>query len=542
MTAFGCQFPPCLYFSPIWSNLDCGVTRSPNLFGQFRNRHIESGNIIRNLVFYADGTWNDADIASKLTNVHLLSILAPSMSGDGVPQLVKYQEGVGASGNIISRLLEGGIGTTLDDKIKEAYSWLADNYRLGDRIFLFGFSRGAYTVRSLVGLINEAKLINLSQSDMNPSQKIRMVDACFSIYRNRKVKTEVLEGATFHAQPDIHFLGVWDTVGALGIPDEINIIRRLFRGEKYDFYHTQLSSNVKCARHALALDEKRRTFVPTLWTKVPKDWDVKQIWFSGVHSNVGGGYPIRDLSDITLSWMIDEASEAGLRITNAPELNPDPLGKLEDSRSGFFGALKSRPRNVPNFTDPANESDISPSAMERRQFPSSGFSMYWPTINLSAGDNFTLEISSEDWWVPTSLYLESGARYSFKSRGIWKDAKKPHGPNGATKETIQLGHRIGNFWEKIEVAATGKKGEPSTFSPARRFPNSPWFALVGIIANGVGENEENKSADDHQDFTIGELRELNITRGGFLYCCANDAWKFYFNNTGSVTLTVTRIR
>lgn len=496
---------------------------------------------MRNLVLFADGTWNGNDNPTRVTNVNLLWKMCKTSDGAESDQLVEYHTGVGTTGGIVSRLTGGAFAKGLDDNIIDAYLWLAKNYRPSDQIMLFGFSRGAYTVRSLVGMINSAGFLDLSSDDLASDTRRALSEVAFSRYRNRGVDQSQLQGVPTHPTPDIQFMGCWDTVGALGIPDEVNIIRKWFKPEKYRFNNTTLSDNVLVARHALSIDEKRRSYAPTLWDESDSDdaRDMKQVWFSGVHANVGGGYPTRGLSDITLKWMIDEAKAVGLLLEPSYQdlLTPRPMEELEDSRKGFFGKLKSRPRSIPNFVGDEAGEKFSEGALVRQKANQG----YWATTKLAPGESTLLEINSKEHWVQTSLFLEDGGSYQFTAEGQWFDAKVPHGPEGTPENKRQLGHKVGDLWSKLEESWGDGPAEPSTYSPARRAKDANWFALVGVIANGSGVNQDKKEINEHETFLIANETSKEIEKGGYLYCYANDAWKFYFNNKGSITLEVRRL-
>lgn len=499
---------------------------------------------MRNLVFCADGTWNSDDDNQKLTNVHRISTLAKSTIVGDVEQITEYRSGVG-TGSLLDKLIGGGFGRGLDDNIKDGYRWLSEHYQLGDRIFLFGFSRGAYTVRSLVGLINRKSLMKFTGSSLSDAAKTNLVDQAFSTYRKRlDEEPDMSDLELFHDTPEIHFLGVWDTVGARGIPDEVAIVRDIVGDRRYKFHDTKLSTIVKTARHAVAIDESRKTFTPTLWTDDPSKRDLKQIWFAGVHSNVGGGYANRELSDIALEWMLNEAKAVGLLTAADPDLRStaEPLGKLEDSMQGAFAKLQSRPRSVPNFNAPNAAEIFSASALKRHK----ELQGYWPTTNLAIGEEKTFDVSSEVHWHKTPLYLEKGGQYKFSASGTWQDGMKVHGPAGVSDDDMQWGHKVGDWWDKVQNYLTEDDADPSTWSPAKRERDFPWFALIGVIANGEGVDEEVKDIIDHKSFLIGNGANHVPEVGGYLYCFANDAWKFYgglkvSRNAGSVALTVRRL-
>jgi uncharacterized protein (DUF2235 family) len=265
----------------------------------------------KNIVFCADGTWNrpgktDTSLVAN-TNVYKIfkAILISS------EQISSYDDGVGSDGTPIDKLAGGAIGEGLFQKIKDGYTFIAHNYKPGDQIYIFGFSRGAYTARSLAGLIAICGL-------PEPSKFTRdAVDSAFQVYRARTNRDSMLEDlkqkyGNNTTNVEISMVGVWDTVGALGIPGDI------FEGldtNIYGFLDTSLHEDVKYACHALSIDEKRAEFVPTLWNQQPEGGAgrLDQVWFSGVHADVGGGYYESGLSSITLRWMIEKANSRGVK-------------------------------------------------------------------------------------------------------------------------------------------------------------------------------------------------------------------------------------
>jgi uncharacterized protein (DUF2235 family) len=295
-------------------------------------------NLKKRLVVFCDGTWNDASTGLDFTNVAILSRAVRATTGTGgVLQVVLYLRGVGTAGLDITQTVDGATGLGIDDNIRSAYSFLAQNYVPGDEIFLFGFSRGAFTARSLVGLINATGL--LKRGSLNRLGK------AWLYYRDREslphTPTKFMgntPGADVHTDVTINFLGVWDTVGAVGIPSHLfdKVNQKL-----YGFYDTNLCPIVRRAYHALAIDEHRDTFVPTLWTGIKPTTceDVQQVWFAGAHSDVGGGYPTRALADIPLLWMAKKAEDAGLVLDWGVLPSPseiEPLAPSHNSSSGLF--------------------------------------------------------------------------------------------------------------------------------------------------------------------------------------------------------------
>jgi uncharacterized protein (DUF2235 family) len=176
----------------------------------------------------------------------------------------------------------------------------------GDEIFIFGFSRGAYTARSL------AAMIAISGLPLKKFSNI-VVDTAFEAYRNRDARNSLLVRLGEYSMDDakIKMLGVWETVGVLGIPALVGEVSTLL----YGFLDTALHPDILNGYHAVGIDERRAEFPPCLWTSAPAPGQViEQVWFTGVHSDVGGGYPERELSEITLGWMLDKAVRLGIEI------------------------------------------------------------------------------------------------------------------------------------------------------------------------------------------------------------------------------------
>jgi uncharacterized protein (DUF2235 family) len=246
-------------------------------------------------------------------------------------QVVIYFNGVGTQWY---DHLSGGIaGAGLDTRIKLGYKHLAEHFEPGDNIFLFGFSRGAYTARSLGGMIRKCGVLR--------RECLNNLDAAFALYRRRDKNADAPDVVRFRRansyQTEIHLIGVWDTVGELGIP--LSICKGLDK-ELYGFHDTSLSSIIKNGFHAVAIDENRKQFAPTLWTDQPDPGQaIEQRWFIGAHSNVGGGYSDDRLSDIPLAWMCAKAASCGLRLTPFAANANDYRGEIHDSYAEFIGGL-----------------------------------------------------------------------------------------------------------------------------------------------------------------------------------------------------------
>jgi uncharacterized protein (DUF2235 family) len=260
----------------------------------------------KNIIFCADGTW---DKPKNKTNVHKLFDAVNSMSNPSV-QVAFYDDGVGSDGTPFEKLAGGAVGEGLFQKIKDGYKKIMRAYERGDDIFIFGFSRGAYIARSLAGMIAVCGLPTAPVDD-----EAKLVNTAFQAYRNQDQRPALLASLNQYALDDakIKMVGVWDTVGALGIPALFGGVDLLH----YGFLDTSLHPDVLHAYQALAIDERRKQFPPTLWTppSPPVAGQVlEQVWFCGVHCDVGGGYPETGLSDITFSWMLGKVKKLGLHI------------------------------------------------------------------------------------------------------------------------------------------------------------------------------------------------------------------------------------
>ena len=298
---------------------------------------------MKRIAIFCDGTWNRADRAFQ-TNVVKLAQATRPRDAEGTVQATFYQQGVGtgrgssALARWLDRVLGGALGWGLIENIEEIYRWLVFTYEPGDEIHIFGFSRGAYTARSLAGLLRSCGIPARDDVGRIPEALAR--------YRSRERPTHPNSEASFafrmslcpglttspeeaawraeHGHPEgrplsISYLGVWDTVGALGVPPQFRLLAMLFN-HRYQFHDAALSRSVAAARHAVAVDERRRSFTPTLWDNLDtlnggaegRDRRYLQEWFPGDHGSIGGGGDIVGLSNIALLWIAEGAVAANL--------------------------------------------------------------------------------------------------------------------------------------------------------------------------------------------------------------------------------------
>lgn len=307
----------------------------------------------RKLILCFDGT-NHQYAATNTNVVKLYSML----DRNDEEQLAYYQPGIGTRlpagvwGRVrrwVLRKLDLSIAFLLKDHVCNGYRFLMRHYRPGDEIFIFGFSRGAYTARVLAAMLYKVGLLTKGNEELIPF--------AWRMYRHeRNYRTSFSFRRTFSRQVRVRFLGLWDTVSSIG-----------WAWDPQHLQYTRQNRIVDAVRHAVALDERRAYFVQNLWSEVPaetKGQDVLQMWFPGVHCDVGGGYREAEagLSKITLKWMVEEAQHFGLRfdaarrrellprVSNLKQSAPDPSAPLHQSLTGWWWLAEYLPKRI---KDPA---------------------------------------------------------------------------------------------------------------------------------------------------------------------------------------------
>ena len=366
---------------------------------------------MKRLIVCADGTWDTPDhidtdkesarqehlgavagdqkilyskpIREPSNVVKMARAIRPSAK-DGTAQVVFYDAGVGTGSGLYDKFIGGGTGAGLSKNVLDGYRFLVNNYDEGDEIFLFGFSRGAFTVRSLAGMLGRCGLLAKSDAyyipeayehylldDSLPENRAMLAKFRSKDFRKRNHATR---------EAAIKFIGVWDTVGALGLPLSGPIARRFNR--KYEFHDVQLSDKVAFAYQALAIDEWRTPFQATLWDPhgPPKAGQViEQRWFAGAHSNVGGGLNADRLPDskgklrsyrlenFAFRWMAAKASAAdvGLELDQRylRFFNALPTCSIRNTLTGFYKLFGKHLRPI-GKTRYGNET-IDDSVMQR---------------------------------------------------------------------------------------------------------------------------------------------------------------------------------
>ena len=302
----------------------------------------------KRLVLCLDGTWNSDD-GEKITNiVRIRDLIDPAFENpDGSEiwqQRVFYHTGVGTGLTQKDKIFGGATGAGLDENVRHAYRFLSSHYEPGMEIFIFGFSRGAFTARSVAGYLGSSGLLRPENCTRQTEQR------AWQFYRTAPNERFPRDGRDLAELcfPDVRvrLLGVFDTVGSLGVPVELFAN---WNRSRFAFHDVTLGSNIDYALHAVAIDEKRGPFGASLW-QYPnhRSFDsVEQVWFPGVHSNVGGGYANAALSNVTLDWMLSriEAKGLDLRFLRDWKINvvPDPLGPINESRTALYTYSKFHP-------------------------------------------------------------------------------------------------------------------------------------------------------------------------------------------------------
>lgn len=338
----------------------------------------------KNVVICCDGTANQ--FAQDRTNVVKLAF---TLKHDSRRQVAYYHPGLGTmepsgalttTGRALTKLLGLAFGYGFEHDIADAYTFLMHNFRRGDRVFLFGFSRGAYTVRALAALLHLYGLIRPGNEPLIP-YAIRMMTAISHSRRSgtSAMMKEYLDLARqFRDHFSIqdcrpHFVGLWDTVASVG-----------WYETPVQLPYTSNNPDIAIARHAISIDERRAFFRANLWHPTanggPKD--LQQVWFPGTHSDVGGGFPESEsgLSKITLEWMLREAIAAGLEChTGRVELilgrmglggyvEPDAHAILHESLVAAWPLAEFIPKRHYNWT--TRREERRPNLFRRRTIPS----------------------------------------------------------------------------------------------------------------------------------------------------------------------------
>lgn len=528
----------------------------------------------KRLIVCCDGTWNDLEMR-YITNVGLTAQALESVGADGVPQVLYYDDGVGAAEAGLGRTISGAFGVGLRRNMFEAYRFLCVNYEDGDEICLFGFSRGAYTVRTLAGMIGRCGLVR--------RKHLAQIPKAVDHYRAATPNDEGAQAkaATFkrrYAAPArVRLLGCWDTVGALGIPNKIPWlpIDDWFRSQ-YEFHDTTLGAHIDLALHAVAIDEHRKEFDATLMER-PSGGSVvlEQMWFPGDHGSVGGGtWEKRGLSNAALKWMLGAAREHGVALgydlsvlhdqaIDDPTVYYDESGGLiyghhertvkatwgaiHDSAKQRYFELQRRgqrrflrhadyaypaPNLVAKFGQQLAAWTPSGTAYQAKQPPARA-------KRLAPGQSADALVIASEPSNASRITLGAGEYYrlSVRTLQVWKDGDlDPCGISGWSRSAAWQDGEQHDF--NAVVKAMIKSAEDDRHLPSAdwfqllyRVGSSPWSALPAT-ASGYGQ-----SSFDHQ---------FQAPASGELRFAANDAQRVLFsnrykNNQGWVWVRVERL-
>ena len=329
----------------------------------------------KNIILCSDGTGNKGGYGED-TNVYKL-YKAVDIHNDKHPQITYYDNGVGAreNQNKYVQKLRKAFGLGFQGNIGELYEFLALNYNPGDAIYLFGFSRGGATVRAFLGLLYACGLVNrydkdgkgktIDQLQYDIKEALKSYE---QISVSRQAVNDFKKDKALHDDKyvpngnlPIQFVGVWETVSGLGFPNDWSLAFSCFfrlldnvsdKIWPHNYYDYELNATIKNAYQALSIDDERITFFPKVWDESANDFsgEVEQVWFSGMHSNIGGGYARTGLSDITMDWMLVRATQHGLVLKAGVEeffkANADTYDRLYDSREGIASYYRYGPRDI----------------------------------------------------------------------------------------------------------------------------------------------------------------------------------------------------
>lgn len=517
----------------------------------------------KRIIVCCDGTWNDLEMR-YITNVGRLVQALPnvgSSDGQDIFQMVFYDDGVGSDSSGVRRLWQGGLGKGIDNLIYEAYRFISVNYEDGDEICLFGFSRGAFTVRSVAGMIGKVGLV--------PRKNLKQVPQALDYYRSKNAREQAWFKKKYGVtDPKITLLGCWDTVGALGIPDKVpflpidNVLRR-----RYQFHDIKLGSHVERAIHAVAIDEVRKEFQATLMEKHADNsaTELIQKWFPGDHSSVGGGqWEKRGLSNRCLVWLLDQAAATGI------DLKPD-WSLLHDQAvsdhsiffpngMNFFYSKYNRPmpNRLVNWDDIdvtarirwGEHADYRPPMLRKRfaaELNAFDYDSRKPLSKLkelAVDESADVRVFAKDKHNETNIKVTSGEQFMIEvsSVQVWQDGKfDPCDIRGwSTDNSDKIPYINGEEANIGSIKGSLIRG----FKKKRLHAASDWFELVMKIGDQPFQGLDiKKPKHDYDAFEIG----FTAKASGELVFAANDLSSRnqlvdkYDNNEGWIWLKVTRL-
>ena len=526
----------------------------------------------KQIVVCMDGTWNDP---VARTNVYRLFQMLPGderlVEEDGPirSHLAKRDDGLVAfyvesigNGGRTQGLLGGTQGIGLHDCMIDAYLLVSQVYERGDKIWLFGFSRGAWAARCLGAFIARSGLIPAANAEGNDA-----ADQAEKVWLNYKEGRGMKRGGRFwghHDETPIRMIGVWDTVGELGVP-EFTGLHLVDRDElRYlKFTNRELSPRIEHGRQALAIDEERADFPPTLWDERE---GIKQVWFPGAHGDVGGGYDNHGLADAALEWMVQEVNDlaAGLHLSPgqlSEALAPNPLeDRHDETRGPVWRTRPIKEREVPDDAElhpgvlqrlreradyrPKALADVAPCAdfyQDDQPLPEERLQQEredLPFRKLPVDGSTRFPAYARKWWNASGVEVDVGETYRIEASGTWVDQGTPAGADGyeSTAWFLQLAKRNRRLQERpwfALIAAIHPRPDLEAHNP---YFESMLAGLVESAISGVARIDDESSL-----VATPNGCEIEIEEPGFLYFFANDSAYSYGNNTGFLMVEVTRL-
>ena len=442
---------------------------------------------MKNIILCADGTGNQGGYTPdsnvfKLYNAIDLNTRDPE-------QICFYDNGVGTQSNKYVRGLSGALGFWYKRNVRDVYEYLARHYDPDDNVYLFGFSRGAAEIRAVNGFIDACGLIDgRGKGDKQLKDEVKKA---MKVYARPHKREALLGDVKIHAAPPaIAFIGVWDTVSALGFPERTDIagigLRILSWLLKqfgklanllipHKFYNYKLTPNVTKARHALSLDDERTSFWPLVWdedTDESKPVDVQQVWFAGMHSNVGGGYRRSGLSNAAYLWMLENIRGLVFKKDTLRDAEDDANvnGRIYDSRLGFAIYYRYHPREISKLCKEANtEVKVHESVLRRLRFRTANYAPKLLPESFTVIDNEGITtasppVHSEHWalfnkgikrWIAFrkwlyGMLLELTLGVLIISTYLWSTAKGPLDVKADTNDVADVLYYITpEFFEQL---------------------------------------------------------------------------------------------
>ncbi len=513
---------------------------------------------MKNIIICSDGTGNTA-IKGRGTNVFKL-YEAVDLNGFRSnrslnPQVAIYDDGVGTQSWKPAKLIGGAFGWGLARNVRDLYTALVRIYDPGDQIFLFGFSRGAFTVRTLAGMITKCGVLRWEDTKTTEGMNEQVANA-YKTYRksyrpwlgrilsgksedqvraDAKIAMEAFRKSHNCHDAPIRFMGVWDTVDSVGGPFHLSdIINGLVYRFKFPDY--RLSDNVKSAAQAISIDDARAAFEPRLWEARE---GIEQVWFAGVHSNVGGGYPKQGMSLVTLDWMLQQAEACGLRMLHTDRMlyseHANVDDKLYDSRVGVGVFYRWKPRDMAKLMAHYKAGavpNVHVSVLERIAHGTEGYApgSLAPAIKVvftktkdvhqnaalatrseaveRAANHFSAKNASE-LRLPATLVMGQAGYYGYLSgaTALIIAAIFYHTPAGSRTDAMAVGT---SAWDLISNAVTmqwGTVGEAVGDIPATLFWTIILLAAIAVALALIASNKRSSVFSQYWHDARQDLRE-----------------------------------